>query len=427
MSSTGDKKKGPAVLRVKFKHRDLPTFVEKFAHNVSHGGLFLPSRQPKAVGTEVRFELLLATGESAIKGEGRVAWIKEFDPDEPRAAHGMGIKFTKLVGKSRDVLKRCLDWKTKHTGRRTEAEAGTEGLPVHTGLFDVPEAQSSTDEDADPVDEPVPAADPTAGAAHAESELATLLQETGLADTKLDDALAHLRNQLDGKASWGGELDGLLTRDAGAPPTLEDATSGLARLLGGEPVRPRASGLDGDDDEATELTPPPIRIPLSTEIDDLRAPLYGEEEAAPPPKPAPAPAPSRQPQAERPPIAASPDQPNTADGEEKTGPGSLAQELAQVLDAFESNQQPDTHVDVPIPQFVGRGLVSEVVLDDPAALVEGPAGEAVLDEADELKEALVQAGAPLREGTGGLLPDDAKSPVSSDKRRSSFFKKLFGK
>src|SRR2546429_27646 len=114
MSSSAEKKKGPAVLRIKLKHKDLGSFVEKFAQNISHGGLFLSSKQPKPVGTEVRFELLLANGDPAIKGEGRVAWIKDFDPDEPQAAHGMGIKFTKLIGKSRDVLKRCLAWKAKH-------------------------------------------------------------------------------------------------------------------------------------------------------------------------------------------------------------------------------------------------------------------------------------------------------------------------
>src|SRR5262245_14660342 len=325
MSSTGDKKKPPTVLRIRLRHRDLPSFVERFAHNVSHGGLFLPSKQPKPVGTEVRFELLLASGETAIKGEGRVAWIKEFDPEEPKAAHGMGIKFTKLVGRSRDVLKRCLDWKAKNAGRKAEAEVGPDGLPIHTGLFDVPEGPPP-EEDSEPILVSPPGADGGGAGATADNELAALLSETGLPEAQLDDALAHLKDQLDGKTSWSGELDGLLNRDSTAPPTLEDATSGLARLLGGEPVRPRPDRALAD--EAIELTPPPLSIPLSTEIDELRAPLYAEEEAAPPPiAPAPPPPPASPSERglERPAVAAASALAVSAPGgEEKTGADSLA-------------------------------------------------------------------------------------------------------
>src|SRR5437588_551500 len=86
----------PVTLRVKLKYKDVATFVEKFALNIGRGGVFIASKQLKAVGTVLRFELQLADGEPAVKGEGRVVWTREQDPAAPQNPHGMGIKFTRV-------------------------------------------------------------------------------------------------------------------------------------------------------------------------------------------------------------------------------------------------------------------------------------------------------------------------------------------
>jgi uncharacterized protein (TIGR02266 family) len=101
-------------MRIKLKYPDVETFIQKYAVNISRGGIFIATRQPKPVGTALKFEFLL--GESAIsiiRGEGQVLWTREFDPDQPTKAHGMGVRFTKLDAESQAIVDRALAFKGK--------------------------------------------------------------------------------------------------------------------------------------------------------------------------------------------------------------------------------------------------------------------------------------------------------------------------
>jgi uncharacterized protein (TIGR02266 family) len=97
-----------APVRVRLRYPDLDTFVERFAPNVTRGGVFIASRAPRPVGDEFAFEVQLATGHVALAGEGKVIWVKEFVPSEPTRAHGMGVQFLALSAPSRAVLQRML-------------------------------------------------------------------------------------------------------------------------------------------------------------------------------------------------------------------------------------------------------------------------------------------------------------------------------
>jgi len=416
--STGEKgdkradKRVPAVLRIRLKHKDLGTFVEKFAENVSHGGLFVSSKQPKPVGTELRFEILLANGEAAIKGEGRVAWTKEYDPEEPQRAHGMGIKFTKLHGKSREVLRRCLDFKTAHRKPSTEES----GEAVHTGLFEVPE-HARTDEDPDEVAQPAAPASPPrgdSGAAaaragdgqgSADADLDALLAETGITEGTLVSVLAQLRDELGGVDALQGDLDALLIPEAQVPVTVDDASSALARLLGGDPVRRGARpalvhpafNAPGNE-EVTALMPLPSDLPERSEIDELHAPFFGDDEAT-----SVRVREAREPSVERPAVAESGSAPLRVSTDE------IGDELAQVLDAIEHDQARDTHVDTNLPQFLGSAAETELAPSPDAASY------------DDIPETAV------RDPEATPSSEEPKLPGISEKRKSGFFKKLFGK
>ena len=54
VSEDSSGRKGPTVLRIKLRYDDIDTFVEKFAPNIGRAGLFIRSRTPKPVGSEVR-------------------------------------------------------------------------------------------------------------------------------------------------------------------------------------------------------------------------------------------------------------------------------------------------------------------------------------------------------------------------------------
>jgi uncharacterized protein (TIGR02266 family) len=96
------------IVRVRLRYADFGTFIEKFAPNVSRGGVFLASKTPQPVGTVFRFEIQLAGGEMALAGEGKVTWVREFDPAAPNKPYGMGVQFVRLDQPSRDMLAKIL-------------------------------------------------------------------------------------------------------------------------------------------------------------------------------------------------------------------------------------------------------------------------------------------------------------------------------
>jgi len=103
-------------MRIKLKYPDVETFIQKYAVNISRGGIFIATKSPKPVGTFVKFEFLLsdAGSSSIIRGEGQVQWTKEFDPAHPMKAHGMGVKFSRLDAESQGVIDRALRWRAEH-------------------------------------------------------------------------------------------------------------------------------------------------------------------------------------------------------------------------------------------------------------------------------------------------------------------------
>jgi uncharacterized protein (TIGR02266 family) len=111
-------------MRIKLKYPDVETFIQKYAVNISRGGIFIATKQPKAVGTILKFEFLLSNpeGTSLIRGEGQVQWVREFDPAQPARAHGMGVKFTRLDPESQQVVERALAY-------RDSKSSGTRKLP----------------------------------------------------------------------------------------------------------------------------------------------------------------------------------------------------------------------------------------------------------------------------------------------------------
>lgn len=96
--------RSPNAVRIRLRHADLGTFIEKFAPNVTRGGVFLATRNQHPVGSTIGFEIQLATGQVALAGEGTVTWVREWHADEPHRAHGMGVRFTSIEAATRPVL-----------------------------------------------------------------------------------------------------------------------------------------------------------------------------------------------------------------------------------------------------------------------------------------------------------------------------------
>jgi molecular chaperone DnaK len=106
----------PVGLLVRLAYGSVDEFVERFAVNMSRGGLFIRTRDPRPIGTVLNLEIRLQTGEAVIKAQGVVRWVQAPDA-EPRArpplAPGMGVQFTQLDDASRAVVDRMVSLREK--------------------------------------------------------------------------------------------------------------------------------------------------------------------------------------------------------------------------------------------------------------------------------------------------------------------------
>jgi uncharacterized protein (TIGR02266 family) len=80
-------------------------FVAEYVTNVSHGGVFIRSKNPLPVGTKVnlKFSIIVEDFET-IEGEGEVVRV-DLHPDNM----GMGVQFTKLTSESAELIKTLVD------------------------------------------------------------------------------------------------------------------------------------------------------------------------------------------------------------------------------------------------------------------------------------------------------------------------------
>jgi len=188
------------VVRVRLRYPDLETFIEKYAPNVTRGGIFLASREPRPVGDVLRFEVLLRQGGPVLSGEGRVTWVKEFNPAEPHRPYGMGVQFLYLDPDARPVLDRLL--KKKETSRSgSQPAVGTGAKTIETRPLSSPEPGLISEDDLD------------------ENTMRRTIDRARALSARTDD------------------LDALLAPDPDeGPATLSQAMADLHRLLGKKPA-----------------------------------------------------------------------------------------------------------------------------------------------------------------------------------------------
>lgn len=130
--NTRQGKRTPVTLKIKFKSETLEQFIERYAVDVSQGGIFIRTKEPLAVGTQMKFEFQLRDASPLIAGEGTVVWTRENDPSRPTIAPGMGVRFDRLAEGSQGILERILADKAKQAPQRTAGETAKPPLFTDT-------------------------------------------------------------------------------------------------------------------------------------------------------------------------------------------------------------------------------------------------------------------------------------------------------
>lgn len=187
------------LVRIQLRYPDEVTFIQRFAPNVTRGGIFLASRTPHPVGAVIRFEIAIVKGPPLLWGTGRVTWVREFNPKEPQRAHGMGVQFLQVAPDCRAMLEHLL-------GRKATP-------PRFTPVGGVPTTSPGQDS--------LQSSDPSP------------IQLEGDPSTWIDDPA--MRVALDRArllASRTEDVEALRVREHDEPVSLETALADLPRLLG---------------------------------------------------------------------------------------------------------------------------------------------------------------------------------------------------
>lgn len=84
-------------------YRSVGSFLTDWATNISQGGLFINTRKPLPVGTDVKILIQLPGAAFPYELHGRVARVTEFD-HAANMVPGMGVEFTGVDdGKKREI------------------------------------------------------------------------------------------------------------------------------------------------------------------------------------------------------------------------------------------------------------------------------------------------------------------------------------
>ncbi len=84
-------------------YRSVGSFLTDWATNISQGGLFINTRKPLAVGTEVRIIIQLPGAEFPFDISGRVTRIEAVG-NRANAAPGMAVEFTDVDRSKRERI-----------------------------------------------------------------------------------------------------------------------------------------------------------------------------------------------------------------------------------------------------------------------------------------------------------------------------------
>lgn len=295
-TNTRQGKRTPVTLKIKFKSETLEQFIERYAVDVSQGGIFIRTKEPLAVGTQMKFEFQLRDASPLIAGEGTVVWTRENDPSRPAIAPGMGVRFDKLAEGSQQVLEKILAEKAKQAPQRAHTEQTKPPMftdtptrvapaPVQDALLGTRDSKSKlprarSDSEQTPLPKPMPFhsdADEFPEEAFEEAtkvrSLDELVAQTAGADPKPEKTTVMPLDELAARRTQG-RADSTLAE----PPAAEDP----ALATKNDPERESAPGLPSPPDSAARKVLDTSPSPRQRRPSEENAPERASRPSSPP-------------------------------------------------------------------------------------------------------------------------------------------------
>jgi type IV pilus assembly protein PilZ len=98
----------PLSLLIQYRFDTLEDFLSEYSTNISIGGMFIRTDQPKDEGTLVYLQFYLRDGAKLIEGLGRVVRVNPSDLADDAAA-GMGIEFVNFDEESMELIRQIVE------------------------------------------------------------------------------------------------------------------------------------------------------------------------------------------------------------------------------------------------------------------------------------------------------------------------------
>lgn len=94
--------RAPLSLLVQFRFNTVQEFMMEYATNISIGGMFIRTTEPREIGALIYFQFTLKDGSKLIEGLGRVTWVTKYDPESSAEEQepGMGLEYVNLDDES---------------------------------------------------------------------------------------------------------------------------------------------------------------------------------------------------------------------------------------------------------------------------------------------------------------------------------------
>ena len=99
--------RAPLAILVQYRFNTLEDFLAEYSVDISFGGMFLRTNDPREKGTMVYFQFTLKDGSRIIEGLGRVVHVN-LPPTKPDEIAGMGIEFVSLDDPSKKVIEQIV-------------------------------------------------------------------------------------------------------------------------------------------------------------------------------------------------------------------------------------------------------------------------------------------------------------------------------
>jgi len=92
----------PLSLLVQYRFHSFEEFLAEYSVNISPGGMFIRTEEPREMGSLVFLQFQLEDGSKLIEGLGRVCWVTP--PGHPDKVPGMGVEFVNFDEESTALI-----------------------------------------------------------------------------------------------------------------------------------------------------------------------------------------------------------------------------------------------------------------------------------------------------------------------------------